>query len=278
MRETIVCIGQIGKTPYRFPKTDICVSSYEEICCYLSQHLICYLDTLPEEELLVYMLEELGLEKLYRQLIKYKSPEKDQMKYFATLFREGNYFTEEEIRVILDHYRALKNEPQEKKCKRLGDMLLNYGKTSSAILCYDEALKIIGEEGTEAGKLFHNRGVAQARLFRFEDAKIDFLKAYQKGGDENSLFHYYGILVFHDGDFAKAAEEMKSFHISDLLMESFEERFASMVEEQKYIDDAAKYHKMVYFNVNNREEDARRYFEALVKEKKKAFRKQLDCD
>ena len=62
MRETIVCIGQIGKKPYRFPQTEVLVSSYEEICCYLSQHMIFYLYTLPDDDLLVYMKEELGLD------------------------------------------------------------------------------------------------------------------------------------------------------------------------------------------------------------------------
>ena len=54
--------------------------------------MIFYLYSLPEEELLLYIREELGMEKLYRQLSRYTDPGRDQMKYFAALFREGNYF------------------------------------------------------------------------------------------------------------------------------------------------------------------------------------------
>ncbi|MBR5047401.1 MAG: hypothetical protein IKX76_04120 [Eubacterium sp.] len=280
MRETIVCIGQIGKKPYRFPQTEVTVSSYEEICNYLSRHMIFYLYTLPDDDLPVYMKEELGLEKLCRQLMKFSSPEKDQMKYFAALYREGNYFTEEEIRGILDHYRALKNEPYTKQYKMIGDTLLGYNKATMAIQNYDEALKHLhGEEGPEAGSLYHNRGIAYAKLFRFEDAKIDFVKAYQNNGDETSLFHYYCLMVFHDGDLSGATQEVrKSFHVSDLLLESFEEKLSGMMEEQQYTDDAARYRKIVYLNVNDRGEDAAQYFETMVRQQQQAFRPQLESD
>ncbi len=152
-------------------------------------------------------------------------------------------------------------------------------KKNQIIQYYEEGLKRLqGEEGLEVGSLYHNKGVASARLFRFEDAKIDFLKAYQNNGDENSLFHYYGILVFCDGDLAKAAEEMKNFNVSDILMDTFEERFASLMEDQQYTDDAARYHKLVYLNVNKREEEAEKYFRSLVNQQKKRFRRQLESD
>ena len=59
--------------------------------------------------MLAYIRDELDLDKLSKQLSKLLDPEKDQMKYFAALFREGHYFNEDEIRDILDEYRGLKN-------------------------------------------------------------------------------------------------------------------------------------------------------------------------
>ena len=280
MRETIVCIGKIGEKPYRFPQTEVSVSSYEELCCYLSQHLICYLYTLPDEDLLVYIKEELGLDKLYRQLAKLESPEKDQMKYFATLFREGNYYSEAEIRIILDHYRSLKNEPYPRQYKQIGDLLLRYHKATMAIQYYDEALKHLnGEEGVQAGNIYHNRGIANSQLFRFEDAKIDFVKAYRNNGDETSLFSYYCLMVFDNGDLAGATREIRdSFQVPDDLISQFEERLSGMMEEQQFTEDAARYRKIVYLNVNGRQEDARQYFETLVGQQRQAFRPQLESD
>lgn len=111
MRESLICIGKIGEKGYYFEDTGIQIFSYEELCYYMSQHMICYIHTLPGEDLLAYIRDELDLDKLSKQLSKLLDPEKDQMKYFAALFREGHYFNEDEIRDILDEYRGLMNAP-----------------------------------------------------------------------------------------------------------------------------------------------------------------------
>ena len=92
MRESLICIGKIGEKGYYFEDTGIQIFSYEELCYYMSQHMICYIHTLPGEDLLAYIRDELDLDKLSKQLSKLLDPEKDQMKYFAALFREGHYF------------------------------------------------------------------------------------------------------------------------------------------------------------------------------------------
>ena len=140
MRESLICIGKIGKKGYYFEDTGIQIFSYEELCYYLKRHMICYIHTLPGEDLLVYLRDELGLEKLYKQLIRLTDPEKDQMKYFSALFREGHYFNEDEIRDILDEYRSLMNAPVYRQKKWMGDLLVRSGRSARALESYQEAL------------------------------------------------------------------------------------------------------------------------------------------
>ena len=47
MRESLICIGKIGKKGYYFEDTGIQIFSYEELCYYLKRHMICYIHTLP---------------------------------------------------------------------------------------------------------------------------------------------------------------------------------------------------------------------------------------
>ena len=98
--------------------------------------------------MLAYIRDELDLDKLSKQLSKLLDPEKDQMKYFAALFREGHYFNEDEIRDILDEYRGLMNAPVYLQKKWMGDLLTSSGRASRAIRYYQEALgqKEIKEE------------------------------------------------------------------------------------------------------------------------------------
>ncbi len=277
MRESIVCIGQIGTKSYRFPETGIQISSYEELCYYLSRHMVCYLYTLPEEELLYYIRDELKLDKLYRQLSKLMNPEKEQMKYFAALFREGHYFSEEEIRQILDEYRSLKNAPYSLQCKWMGDLSIRSGKSATALHYYKEALKKGTLDKEELGSVYHNMAVAKAKLFRFQDARILFLKAYQHGGEEESLFDYYSIIAYTEG-MDKAAKELQTFQVTDLLLESFEERFAQLEEDFDCTDQAAKQKRIQFLNENHKEEEASAIYDQYVRKLQKDFRSELELE
>lgn len=274
MRESIVCIGRTGKKPYRFPETGVEVYSYEELCFYLSSHMLCYLYSLPEEDLLIFIRDELGLDKLYRQLSRLTDPERDQMKFFAALFREGNYFTEEEIREILDRYRDMKNMSYPLQCRRTGDMFLQSRRASMAVYYYKEALKQGTMDETEKGAVYHNMGIACARMFRFQEAKVNFVKAYQYAGDEESLFYFYSVTAFTEGP-ERAREEMNAFHLSDLSMESFENRFAGIGEDFQYSDARAKENKIALLLQHEKETEAAEMYGRYIRKLQNAYRPEL---
>ena len=237
--------------------------------------MICYIHTLPEESLLEYIREELGLDKLYKQLSRLLDLEKDQMKYFSALFREGHYFNEDEIRDILDEYRGLMNAPVYLQKKWMGDLLVQSNRASRAIICYQEALgeKEVPEE--QSGRIYHNMAIAETKLFRFENAKIDFIKAYQYMGVEESLFYYYGITALTEGIEA-AGEELRTFEDSDILLDSFEERFADFEEDFSYSEMASKYRKIVFLDENGKKEEGMEKKKRLTRSLQKDFRKEID--
>ena len=274
MRETLICTGRLGEHPYRFPETGTEVYSYEEICYYLSQHMICYLQTLPDEELLLFMKEELGLEKLAKVLSRLNNPERDQMKYFAALFREGNYFHEEEIRQILDEYRSLKNAPVHKKYKMLGDLMMESHRASAAMECYERALACKDINDKETGEICHNMGAAKMRLFRFQDAGLYFLKAYQRLEDERSLFYYYASVFLKEGK-QRAEEELRNLQVSDLLLESFRGKTDSFLEEFRHSDQSAACQRLRFMEENDRTENAKTKRQKQVRSMQKHFRSEL---
>ncbi|MBQ9157254.1 MAG: hypothetical protein IJ137_10795 [Eubacterium sp.] len=277
MKESIVCTGQVASRPYRFPETGVSIFSYEELCYYLSSHMLCYLYTLPEEGLAVYIRDELKLDKLYRQLIRLTDPNRDQMKYFAALFREGNYYSEEDIRRILDEYRELKNTPYPMQCKWIGDMYLEAGRSAMAAFYYKESLKFETLESEVQGAVHHNMAVAKARLFRFEDAKVDFLKAYQYNGAEESLFYYYCIVAMSEGVPA-AREEIAGFAISEVVLESFENSYAGIRDAYMNTGDAARQRRISFLKEHERPEEAEQLKKQFIRQLRKDFRKELYMD
>lgn len=275
MRGSLICIGKIGKKGYYFEDTGIQIFSYEELCYYLKRHMICYIHTLPGEDLLVYLRDELGLEKLYKQLIRLTDPEKDQMKYFSALFREGHYFNEDEIRDILDEYRSLMNAPVYRQKKWMGDLLVRSGRSARALESYQEALAEEDLEKNEIGRIYHNIGIAESKLFRFQNAKIAFIKAYQHLGEEKSLFYYYAITALLEGIEA-AGEELKEFEDSDMLLDAFEEKFAEYQEDFQYNAVSEIYKKIVFLNENGKEEEAKIKKKRLVRSLQRDFRKEIE--
>ncbi len=277
MRETLVCTGKMAEQAYTFPETGVSIYSYEELCYYLSHHMIFYLHTLPEEELGIYLGNELGMERLSRQLARLNDPLKDQMKYFSALYREGSYYSEDEIREILDHYRSLKNAPVSMQYKWLGDQFCDYQRANMAAQCYQRALdeEDLGRE--MSGEVYHNLGVAQVRLFRFQDARISFLKAYQNSEDENSLFYYFCILVLTE-DIQTATNELKEFDISDLVLESFQVRFANMSEEFGRSEEATETKRLRYLVAHERTDREEEEKEQMIRRLQADFRKEMYLD
>ena len=275
MRESLICIGKIGQKGYYFEDTGIQIFSYEELCYYLKRHMICYIHTLPGEDLLIYLRDELGLDKLYKQLIRLLDPEKDQMKYFSTLFREGHYFNEDEIRDILDAYRSLMNAPVYLQKKWMGDLLVSSGRAARAIESYRAALLEEEIEKEDIGRIYHNAGIAEAKLFRFQNAKIDFIKAYQHLGEETSLFYYYAITALLEGIDA-AGEELKEFEDSDILLDAFEGRFADFQEDFNYNAVTEKYRKIVFLDENGKREEAQEKKKRLIRSLQRDFRKEIE--
>ena len=275
MRETLVCIGQIAQHPYVFNETGIAVSSYEELCYYMRNHLICYLYTLPDEKLARFIAGQLRLDKLGRTLSKLTDPARDQMKYFAALFREGSYYSEDEIRGILDEYRTLKNASRYQQGKWLGDLFFSSGRAAMAITHYQTALKQEGLTDAEQGAVHHNLACALIRLFRFRDARIHLLKAWQFGEDERSLYYYYAIMALQEG-LEAAREDLRTFEVSDLVMDQFENQFAQMQVSFQGSDAAARFRKMFVLSQNGREEDCMKVQDRYVRKMQKDFRSEMD--
>ena len=274
MRESLQCIGRVASKGYRFDDTGICIFSYEEMCYYMRNHLICYLHTLPDRSLLTFIRDGLRLDKLYRTLCKLEDPARDQMKYFAALFREGNYYSEEEIRGILDEYRILKNAPVHQQCKWLGDLFFSRDRADMACVHYKTALKQEDLTEAERGAVHHNYGAALTRLFRFKDARIHFLKAYQYAADEKSLYYYYSIIALNEG-LEKAEEEIRAIGNSDLVLTSFQEDFAQMKVAFQASDYARIFRKMYQLSEGGREEECRKVHDRFIRGLQKEFRSQI---
>lgn len=122
--------------------------------------------------------------------------------------------------------------PYERQ-KTKADYMLQNGRYMLALDRYDELLsRLPAGERELRGKVLHNRGVVNARLFLFERAQEDFLAAYQANGSMESLKLFLTARRMQDkeSDYVAFLAEHPEWHDISLQVERAVEQAAGEYE------------------------------------------------
>lgn len=187
MSNVILCQGAYAKTPYY--AADDCRNLYsiEELCYYLYHNAYLLDDSFVTSELSVWIAEELELPELGKEVNKLVGRAEALAKLVATLSNNIGYYEEEEWLELLQDIGRNNKLTIEERRKIRADGFLDEGKYALAM---DEYAVIIRETSVSQVKLrakvYHNMGVAAARLFMFELAADYFGKAYENFANTES--------------------------------------------------------------------------------------------
>lgn len=189
----ILCQTKKAELPYYIENISTNIYSIEELCYYLSHNLYLIDQTLVNETLCTWVQEELDLpglaSKLRQNLGKFASIED----IVYPIFKEINYLTYEELRVLNSQIQKLDAEPMAVREKKKGDALVENGMYVNAIRVYQkvlerEELEVVREGLT--GNIYHNLGCAYSYLFQMEKAVECFWKAYEQKQNKDALKCY----------------------------------------------------------------------------------------
>lgn len=175
------------KNAYEIPGLKLKVYTPEELVYAYYQNLPQLEPEIMDEDLLSW-LKEGGREELAQrlaQIIK-KGPEHLD-DFVAQLLLEISFYSEEEVREVK---KALSDwnqaDPYVRKKEKL-DYLFEVGRVREAMEGYEEMIRqgdALSEEFL--AKVYHNQGVAFARLFFFEQASVSLKKAWELSGSPDS--------------------------------------------------------------------------------------------
>ena len=193
----ILCQTQKAKHPYYIENIAMNIYSMEELCYYLYHNLYLIDRTIINEELCVWIQEELKLPQLAAKL-------KPKVGKFASaedilypIFKEINYLTYEELKELNRRLKKMDEESLPERKKQKGDALVDNGMYVSAIRLYQKLLKEEEKENANEGFLssvYHNLGCAYSYLFQMEKALECFEKAFQAAPSKESMKTY--LLAF----------------------------------------------------------------------------------
>ena len=159
----ILCQTKRAETPYYIENISTNIYSLEELCYYFYHNLYLIDRTIINEELCSWIQEELALPglaaKIRPALGKFASVED----ILYPVFKEINYLTYEELKVLNSRIRRLDEESPLLREKQKGDALIENGMYVHAIQVYQALLEKRSLEEAREGlteSIWHNLGCA----------------------------------------------------------------------------------------------------------------------
>ena len=190
MAGVILCRSKYSDKPYYISNMSINIYSMEELCYYIYNNIYLIGSDLVDDGLISYIDNELGEKELAEQLEFLTSQNAGLSEIVITILRYVDYYSEKDIQELKEVIDNLDIQNATERVKLRADNFLNNKRYDSAIRNYE--LIVYGRKDNSLpmsfyGNVWHNMGVAYARMFYYKDAGICFKTAYDFNKDEQSL-------------------------------------------------------------------------------------------
>lgn len=207
MGNLILCHSKHAKHPYDITRIHRRIYTIEELCYYLCNNLYLIDYTIMNEQLCVWLDEELNLSELAGKLRDVLRLRGSIEKFVLTILMDSKMYADTEMIRIQNVLERLKNQKDIERQKYKGDNLLESGEMEEAILVYQSILN--AEQDDSVGSKFYGRiyagmGAAYGRLFLYQESARMYDRAYQICEDEALLkpylyasYRYMSMEEFH---------------------------------------------------------------------------------
>lgn len=183
--------------PYFIEAIGTYIYSIEELCFYLYNNMYLLDQSIINEDLCIWLRDELGLKRLAKQLSEQLEREEGIAGFILPVFREIGYLSAAGMREYAEKIGKLDVQAADLRQKLKADYLVRSGMYESAINEYWQILdrQSPGSLGTNFySGVWNNLGCAQARMFRFEEAADCFYHAWKLTPTKEMLRRYVSAL------------------------------------------------------------------------------------
>ena len=190
MSDLWICREKTAKRPFRTETPEMDIYNIEELCYFLYENIYYVDETTINQELLTWISQEIMMPRLAESIAQEQKQGKSTLWCTWFLLKEVGIYTEGELELIKSHCMALENNDALESRKLRADRLLNHGKYRRSIKEYVSLIGLIHEgeyDQQVMGDIFHNLGVANAKLFLFQEATGYFERAYELNKRQESF-------------------------------------------------------------------------------------------
>ena len=237
MGRVILCVGNYAETPYYMESGDVRIYCLEELCFFLRENALLLDQDVMKPELGEWLKQECGLTELALELKRYRKEKKTLNEFVHLIMKSANYCTEQEWKELDRLLEESKNWNSNERVKGRTDYHFQNGKYFYSLRAYESLYREIREQDPDlAAKLLHNLGSVYARLYLFEIAASYYKRAYELGGEEQSLTAYLAAnrMFLPEQKYIDLVAEYKECQQDVLQLEKKFERLRNEFEETEY--------------------------------------------
>lgn len=254
MSSLILCRTKEAVRPYHVRNMGVRIYNLEELCYLVYNNIYVISKDFFNESLITFISEETGEKTLAAKLKLLKDGNSNLAEMVITLFMYVDYYTVEEIEAIKGVLETLNSQNVSERLKTRGDTYLENECYYSAISNYEKIINSPVDTTLPAyfyAKVYHNMGVAYAKMFIFDQAEVYFNEAYKISQHDESR---------------KCAIAAKRMALGDNIIErddAGELEFTVKRELETLIDNARysdEYRKLSEIDKNRDESDISDYY------------------
>ena len=275
MGKLIMCSGKIAKNPFEMKSSGVLIYSIEELCYYIYHNIDTITDDLLNEELILFMKDELGLEEralFLQKLMENKAGIKDIV---VSIFCSADYYSEDEIKQFLAQIDVFLSLSIVQRKKRHGDYCFKNGHFTQALREYQKILnsKEIQElTPCEYGDILHNIAVIETRVGAFNIAANRFLEAYERNERPESLKQYIYALKLGKQE-EKFERELKHLlENNKVLYDEMEKELYHVLETEEFSESYQEVRMLRELKEENRMDEYHQLADHILEGLKQSYR------
>ena len=270
MSAIILCRGKVADNPLYIMQSGIRLYTEEELCYYIYNNIYILTNDFINDELITFLRDEVGNTALAQRLTIMKSNNELLASMLVTILKSVDYYSLEQIEKISEILNTLDNQNAYERLGLRGDSFLSNECFYKAVDCYKQIIDEYSNAAPAAflAGVYHNMGVALARVFLYNEASYSFMKAYEIGQHKNSYKCYLAAKCFMDKDGSVINEDVpeeeyiirrKIEQLMDNAAYQDEIRKLNDTEKYKNAGDVAGYHKVLDDILTNWKQDYYKY-------------------
>lgn len=201
MGKVYKCIGRKANKPFFLEKICCNIFSAEELvyCVYDNAELL--EKDIFTTELANWLEDECEAAGMADRMYQLLSKKADTAQFVQALLEAFPFISSGQQARFLELLGEESNDNGPERRKKRGDYFLQKKRYVHALKEYEAALEeALPEDTGVQADIYHNMGMARAGLFLLEQAKQDFIKAYELDGKEEHYYYYAACMRFSMSD------------------------------------------------------------------------------